>query len=325
MKTVLDMTYASGFTFDLFLRRRLHPYYSNLLRNLITDKEFAPMPLSSLPETGSFSMVTDVPDYLDVSLKMESNQLKTKKVKQYQGFLCDLSDCETALDYMSTKFSKKSIKNIRAKKRQLETQYNIVYKNHYGEIDREHYDFLFDRFYDLLKKRFDEKKIQNRYLLVWKTYHELVYPMILRKEASLFAIYDGEEPIALALDFYVEDISFGYIQVFDAEYQKYYMGDVFMMERLDWLLSHTFKIFDFLMGETYYKIKWSNHSYTYHHQLFYKPNSLMGNLKMQYVKAKLQFKQYLRDKGILGKLFSMDRLLYRRMSKKLKGYDWKNP
>ncbi len=320
------MTHAPGFIFDLFLRRELHPFYSNPIRNLITNKEFTAIPSSPFPaKIASFSMVTDVPDYLDVALKAESNQLHTKKIRQYQGFLCDLSGCETVLDYISTKFSKKSIKNIKAKKRQLETHYNITYKNHYGEIDREHYDFLFDRFYDLLKKRFDEKKIQNRYLLVWKAYHELVYPMILRKEASLFVIYDDKEPIALALDFYVEDICFGYIQVFDGHYQKYYMGDVFMMERLDWLLGHNFKVFDFLMGETYYKVKWSNHSYVYHHQLFYKPNSFMGNLKMQYTKAEIQLVQYLRDKGIIGKLFSMDRLLYRRMSKKLKGYNWKNP
>lgn len=320
------MTHAPGFIFDLFLRRRLHPYYANPLRNLISDKEFSPLPTSPFPnKIASFSMVTDVPDYLGVALKAESSQLKTKKVKQYQGFLCDLLGCETALDYMSDKFSKKSIKNIKAKKRQLETQYTITYKNHYGEIDREHYDFLFARFYDLLKKRFDEKRIQNRYLLVWKTYYELVYPMILRKEASLFVIYDSKEPIALAMDFYLEDICFGYIQVFDEEYQKYYMGDICMMERLDWLMLHNFKIFDFLMGETYYKVKWSNRSYGYHHQLFYKPNSLVGNVKMLYAKAILQFKQYLRDKGVLGKLFSMDRLLYSRMSKKLKGFDWKNP
>ncbi|WP_036385592.1 GNAT family N-acetyltransferase [Muricauda sp. MAR_2010_75] len=320
------MIHTPGFIFDLFLRRELHSFYSNPIRNSITNKEFAPIPASPFPnKIASFSKVTDVPDYLDVALKAESNRLKTRKVKQYQGFLCDLSGSETPFDYMSTKFSKKSIKNIKAKKRQLETHYNITYRNHYGEIDREHYDFLFDRFYDLLKKRFDEKKIQNRYLLVWKTYHELVYPMILRNEASLFVIYDGKEPIALAMDFYLEDICFGYIQVFDEEYQKYYMGDVCMMERLDWLMAHNFKIFDFLMGETYYKVKWSNHTYLYHHLLFYKSGSVAGRLRMQLTKGKLQFKQYLRDRGILGKVFSIDRLLYRRMSKKLKGFDWKNP
>ena len=102
-------------------------------------------------------------------------------------------------------------------------------------------------------------------------------------------------------------------------------GDVCMVERLDWLLVHNFKVFDFLMGETYYKIKWSNRTYVYDHHLFYKAGSMVGYLKMQFTKAKLRLKQYLRDKGILGKVFSMDRILYRRMSKKLKGFDWKNP
>ncbi|MER3376653.1 MAG: GNAT family N-acetyltransferase [Allomuricauda sp.] len=320
------MTHASGFIFDLFLRRGLHPNYSNPIQNSVTNSTFAPKSFSPIPSKDfNFSMVTDIPDYLETKVDLNLVQFRCKAVKQYQGFLCDLSGCETAMEYMATKFSKKSIKNIRAKKRQLETHYNIVYKNHYGDIEKEHYDFLFDRFHELLKKRFDEKKMQNRYLLVWKEYHELIYSMILRKEASLFVIYNNKEPIAMAMDFYVEDICFGYIQVFDLEYQKYYMGDVCMVERLDWLLVHNFKVFDFLMGETYYKIKWSNRTYVYNHHLFYKAGSMVGYLKMQFTKAKLRLKQYLRDKGILGKVFSMDRILYRRMSKKLKGFDWKNP
>ena len=318
------MTHAPGFIFDIFLRRELHPYVSNPIQNLITDNTFAPIPLKAVPtENPNFLMLPNIPTYLGVDIDSNLVHLKYKEVRQYEGFLCDLSDCPAVLDYMSTKFSKKSIKNIKAKKRQMETQHRITYKNYYGEIAKDHYDFLFDTFFELLKKRFDEKRIQNRYLLEWKKYHEWVYPMILKKEASLFAIYDDDTPIALALDFYLEDVCFGYIQVFDFKYQHYYMGDVFMMERLEWLLAHNFKVFDFLMGETYYKVKWSNTRYLYHHFLFYRPNSLTAVVKMHFSKATLLLKQYLRDIGILGKMISMDRFRYRGMAKKLEGYDWK--
>ncbi|MFD2098250.1 GNAT family N-acetyltransferase [Flagellimonas iocasae] len=318
------MAHAPSFIFDIFLRRELHPYFSNPIRSLLADKTFAPLPLTAISdETPGFLMIPNIPSYLDATINPNLVNVKHKEVRQYEGFLCNLGGCQTAMDYMSTKFSKKAIKNIKAKKRQLETQHNITYKNHYGEIAKDHYDFLFDKFFDLLKKRFDEKRMQNRYLLGWKKYHELAYPMILKKEASLFVIYNNDEPIAMALDFYWEDICFGYIQVFDFEYQKYYMGDVFMMERLEWLLAHSFKVFDFLMGETYYKVKWSNTRYLYHHYLFYKPNSLKAKLKMNLSKTTLQLKQYLRDIGILGKVIRMDRFRYRGMSKKLEGFDWK--
>ena len=320
------MLQESSFVFNLFLKHRLHPFYSNPIRNKVTDTLLPLLPLIDVQKKNpSYFMVTDIPDYLEVHLGEAAKNLKMKSVAQYKGFLCDLSKYDAFLDYMTEIFSKKTIKNINAKKRQLETAYPISYKFHYGELDKSHYDFLMNSFYELLRKRFDEKKTYNRYLLHWKNYHEMAYPMILAKKASLYVIYNGGEPIAMALDFYLDTIAFGYIQVFDPGFSKYYMGDICMVKRLEWLMENQFKVFDFLMGTTYYKAKWSNVEYFYHHHLFYRPSSILAFAKLGFMVAKLRSMQYLRDVGILGKIFSMDRYLYRKMSKKMVGFDWRNP
>ena len=320
------MAHDTGFVFNLFLGRRLHPFYENPVSNKVTERNFSPLFQNGFEESStSYLMVTDIPDYLLVNSSPDASSFKKETIKQYKGFICNLSGYENALGYLKDNLNKKAVRNIKAKKRQLETRHNISYKFYHGVIDKSHYDFLLERFYELLKARFDEKKVFNRYLLDWNRYYEMIYPMILRKEACLFVVYNEDEPIAMAFDCFLEDISFGYIQVFDSNYGKYYMGDVCMLERLDWLLKNEYKVFDFLMGETYYKVKWSNLEYFYYHQIFYNPNSVPALLKLYLTMGKLKLKQYLRDKGVLGKLFSMDRFLYKRMAKKLVDFDWKNP
>jgi len=92
---------------------------------------------------------------------------------------------------------------------------------------------------------------------------------------------------------------------------------------LEWLIDHNFKMFDSMMGETMFKAKWSNYTYDYYSELFFKENSIFARVKLGFLNAKLRLKQLLRNKGILGKWFSMDRFLYKRMVKKLKNFDWK--
>ncbi|NAY90588.1 GNAT family N-acetyltransferase [Muricauda sp. JGD-17] len=320
------MAHDTGFVFNLFLKRKLHFFYENPVFNKITKVQFQALPSTkTIGLNSNFCIVTDIPDYLETKIDKNLKSWKTRTIRQYKGFICNFRGYENAKDYVKDNFSKKAMRSMVAKKRQLETRHAISYVFYFGEINRTQYEFLFDRFFTLMKKRFDVKKVYNRYLLEWKKYYDIVYPMILNKEASLFVIYNGKEPIAMALDFYMEDVCFGYIQIFNPEYGKYPMGDVAMFKRLEWLMERDIWIFDFLMGETYYKRKWSNMKYFYEHQIFYRSGSLSALIKLFFMVGKLKFKQFLRDKGILGKMFSMDRFLYKKMSKKLIHYDWKNP
>lgn len=319
------MAHESGLVFDIILRRTLPYVLSNPIVNNRTGAVLAPLPSKEIQgNLGVFYGVGDFPDYLSAKVNQRFSNFKVNRVRQYKGFLCDLDGCTSAIEYLKQNFSGKSIKKINARIRQLESRYTVTYTFHYGELDKEHYDYLFDQFYILLKKRFDEKKVYNRYLLEWKAYHELVYPMLLRKEASLFTIFADGNMVAIELDFHFGDVSFGYINAFDSSFGVYQVGDICMLKRLDWMIRENYKLYDFMMGETFFKNKWSNFTYHYYHHLFFRATSPVGLLKCFLFKGKLQLKQFLRDKGILGKWFSMDKFLYRKMANKLDGFDWKS-
>ena len=320
------MAHESGFIFDLVLRRTLSPFYTNPIHNTITGKPLGPFPRKQFTiEQGSFLLERDIPDYLTANIVDSLCKFKLKRIRQYQGFACNLDGCDDVADYLKQNFGKSSIKNIKTRKRQLETRLNTTYKFYCGDIDEDHYDFLFDRFYEMQKSRFDEKKTYNRYLLDWKKYHDLVYPMLLKKEASLSVIYVDDEPISISLEFYLENMCFGYIHGYDSTYHRYQLGDIRMVNLLEWLIDHDYKWFDSMMGETLFKAKWSNTTYDYYYDLFYKPGSPTSLVKYVITMLKLRAKQYLRDKGILGKWIKMDKFQYRKMSKKLQDFDWKNP
>lgn len=319
------MAHESGLVFDIILRRSLPYVLTNPIVDNITGTVLAPLPSNKCQGHPSvFHWVGDFPDYLSVKVNNGFANLKVHRVRQYKGFLCDLGGCASASEYLKQNFRGKSIKKIHARMRQFESRYSVTYTFHYGEIEKEYFDYLFDQFYDLLKKRFDEKKVYNRYLLEWNAYHELVYPMLLRKEASLLTVFADGNLVAIELDFNFGDVVFGYINAFDSSFGTYQVGDICMMKRLDWMIHHNFKLYDFMMGETFFKVKWSNVTYHYYYHLLYKADSPVGILKCSILKAKLQMKQFLRDTGILGKWFSMDKYLYRKMANKLDGFDWKS-
>ncbi|WP_175443746.1 GNAT family N-acetyltransferase [Flagellimonas zhangzhouensis] len=307
------------------MKRKLPPFYAFPILNKITGQA-----LSSITENldgidGNFYVVPDLPDYLQAGIVDSPSNFKVQRIKQYQGYACNLDGFGDVDSYLKQRFGKSSIKNMKARKRQLESRFSTSHRFFYGAMDKDHYDFLFDRFYQMLKSRFDEKKTFNRYLLEWNYYYELVYPMILKQEAVLYVIYVGDEPISISLEFCVDDICFGYIHGYDSTYHRYQIGDIRMMMLLDWMIAHNFKIFDTLMGETAFKAKWSNLIYDYHYEVFCLPGSAISRLKLQHTKLKLRLKQYLRDTGILGKWFQMDKFMYRRMSKRLQDFDWKEP
>lgn len=318
------MVHESGFIFDIILRRTLPLLYTNPICNKLTGKSYSSLSTKQAPMEGSnLLMERDVSDYLVAGTADFLAGFKLKRIRQYQGFACNLKGCGQVADYLGQNLGKSTIKNIKARKRQLETRFEVVYKFYFGEIDKDHYDFLFDRFYQMQKSRFDEKRTYNRYLLDWKYYHGLIYPMILKKEASLFVIYANNEPISISLEFYLDDVCFGYIHGYDSRYHRYQLGDIRMVKLLEWLIAHNVRIFDSLMGETMFKAKWSNHTYDYYYDVFYKENSISAKVKLGLIEANLRLKQVLRDKGVLGKWFSMDRFLYKRMAKKLSNFDWK--
>ena len=299
------------FFFDLFKTGYLSPFYKSPVRNRLTDDTlFDSTESKTFPEVNGISVIWDIPEYLEVDLRDLDANITVSKIRQYKGYLMDLTPFKNLDEFLAKQLSARSRKKLRSKKRNLESEHEIRYAFYYGSIEKEEYNRLFDAFYGFLEERFEEKKTVNNNLGKWDYYRDLVYPMILEKRASLFAIYDKDKPITIGMQFHLSKTVFSYVQSYDIAYSQYNMGDISTMQRLTWCFEQGFDTLDLSMGETDYKLKWCNHHYDLYFHVFYNRKSPSSVLKYRILIAKLQFKQYLRDKDILGKRFKLDKFKY---------------
>lgn len=303
--------------FDLFLEHNINSFYESIILNTLTKEKFT-VNNNIFSDLKNVYIVKDIPDYLKVSLQKTQLNIAFKKVNQYHGFLLKIDNEETAQDYISKNLNSRNRKNLNAKKRKLHNNHNITASVYFGAINKSDYNTLFDAFYGLLKNRFDEKKIHNRYLANWKALQASAYQKIIDKKASLHIIYDGAKPIAITLNFHKSDIVFSHIQAYHIEYSKYNMGDICMLNHLEWLIKNNMRIFDLSMGKTYNKAKWSNHKYTLVYHVFYNKTSILSKIYAKITVQELKLMQLLRDKNIIGNLINFDKFFYRLKNSRLK-------
>lgn len=315
----------SNFILELCFNRNIQAYYGNSITNKLSGQEFkvtyTPRKSRLLPNQYT---VSDIPDYLDVELLNTEDEIAMIRVPQYKGYLVNLKKFIDVDELINQTLGKNPRKNLRAKHRKLELNHEISYQFYHGKIDKNHYDYLFEKCYDLMEARFIQKKIYNRYLLNWKHYYNQFYPKILTKEASICVIYDKKKPITITLNFHQADIVFSFIQIYDLDYFKYSMGDIAMFKNIEWSYYNHFTVWDVSKGATQNKLRWSNHIYLFEYHLFYNTTSLKYKVLVFIASQKLKLKQYLRNKGVIGSIFQLDRLYYYTKMKKLKNYNWKD-
>ncbi|RKN76931.1 GNAT family N-acetyltransferase [Ulvibacterium marinum] len=315
----------TNFVIQICFDYTIPPFYVETIVNKLSGEKLKASydhnKSSSLPK---FCIVSDIPDYLDVERLERETKTAILKIPQYKGYLINLKRFNSVDELIGQNLGKNSRKNLRAKHRKLELNHEISYQFYYGKIDRNQYDHLFDVCYRLMETRFHQKKIYNRYLLDWKYYHDLFYPKILSKEASICVIYDGPKPITITLNFHRGDIVFSFIQIYDTDYFKYSLGDIAMYKNIEWSYANNFAVWDVSKGATENKLRWSNHNYLFDYHIFYSVHSPIHRFLAFITSQKLKLKQLLRNKGIIGGTFQLDRLYYYTKRKKLKGYAWRN-
>ena len=317
---LLENQWANRFFFSLFKTGQIPSYYSLPIKNKLTDDVLLGGNSNDLLDSGKQAnlktiagntIIWDIPEYLDVPLKELDPKIKVEKIRQYKGYLIQLSPHKNIDEFLGSQLSARSRKKLRSKTRKLEAEYNVRYAFYYGEIERPLYDRLFDALYGFLEDRFEEKKTHNNNLHKWEVYRKLLYPMIADKRGSLFVIYADEKPITIGMQFHLSKTVFSYIQSYDLAYSDYNMGDISTTKRLEWCFDQGFDTFDVSMGETVFKHKWCNQHYDLYFHMFYNSKSIPSVLKYKVQRSKLELKQYLRDKDILGKFIQLDKLKFR--------------
>ncbi|AUP77255.1 GNAT family N-acetyltransferase [Flavivirga eckloniae] len=305
----------SHLIFDLFLNKTISSLYNGKVSNALTQRNYTTKNLID-SDFKSIYITKDIPNYFTFTPK-DANT-KFKEVLQYNGYLLNLSGYTNATDFINSTLNKRNRKNLNSKTNRLHENHNISSQVFFGSIDKQEYDRIFEDFYKLLNARFKKKKMYNRYLPNWNDLQASTFQKIQDRNASLHVIYDNSNPIAITLNFHLNDIVFSHIQTYDMNYSKYNMGDISMVHHIEWLINNHISIFDLSMGKTYYKEKWSNHTYHFFYHIFYNKRSIISRLSARVIALELKLLQFLRNKNIIGKLFMFDKLIYTYKSKVVK-------
>lgn len=307
--TGLPKHYTDHCLFQLYLDKTLHAVHQGKVRNLLVNRYLSLTPSIYQEDGKSFYIIKDVPDYLDFQ-KHTPLDHGFIKVPQYDGHLVNLFPFQNLSEYLNNQLSKRNIKNLRSKKKKLESLGGIEYKVLSGDLAESEYEKLFDHFKELLSKRFDQKGILNRDLSQWQQLYGFTLPKLRADEAKLFVIYKDELPICIALNYMVDHVMFSHIQTYDIDYATYNLGDIHMQFQLEWCFSNNICIYDVSKGTNPYKEKWCNHRYRLFHEIVYSKKSVAGTIRAKSKKIELNILQWFRNMGVLGNLIQVDKWLY---------------
>ena len=134
----------TNFALDICFTGNLPSAYKNSFINAISNVAYEPKGPNPKLVTSPFTEILDVPDYLHLESKEAEQYTVLKKVRQYKGFMVDLTKFNGIEDLLQKRFSRNPRKNLRAKLRNLEKDHKILYQFYWGAIDKEQYDYLFD-------------------------------------------------------------------------------------------------------------------------------------------------------------------------------------
>ncbi|MCL6275528.1 GNAT family N-acetyltransferase [Muricauda sp. 2012CJ35-5] len=300
----------SKFVFELFKHQQLHPFYRNTVQNSITGKQYLIAHNFADDPKALTYLVSDIPSYLILANSDSHKQFKSKKVKQYPGFLIDLKNTSSADTYINSKLSRRNIKRIQKNHDALISNHNCSFRAIIGHISKEECNSLMDTLSEYLKNRFNEKRIRNRYLGTWNTYREEIFEKINKGSASLFVITDRKKPICITLNYHLEDVLFSELEGHHPAFGKYSLGDISMKYHLDWCTRNNVQLMDLSIGKTAFKLKWCNHQYDFCSHVHYRKNNLFAQAKSQCLSLILNLKQRLRNSGVAGGIINLDRILF---------------
>lgn len=297
--------------FQFYLEHRVHGMCTGKVHNDLLNSPIGSLVPDREQRDKALHLIKDIPDYLHFETQMPAG-MKSLRLPQYYGYLIKL-EAHTGIDgFLRGQLSKRNLKNFRAKEKKLKSLGLVEYKILMGPLQERVYKEAFETFQGLLKRRFDKKKILNRYLMDWQALYDQAYPRLVEGKALMFLIQLDGKPIGMALDYILESSVFSHIQTFDQDYSNFNMGDLLLCFQLEWCLDNGKSILDLSKGENAYKEKWCNHRYRLYHELIYPKNSLSLALRAHALALKYTTIQNLRDIGLLGNLIKVDQWLYKR-------------
>jgi len=296
MKEILD------FREYIFLLDKLPGHYKNLNTDFSNDFYYKNDNENIKYPKNDILIVKDIPRYFNVKQQNLPKNIKTIKVEQYSGFMIGFESIESVDAYLKTRFGNSSRYKLRRSIKKLEACFNISYKIYYGNISKQEYDFIFEEFFELLHTRSIEKGIFDNFQIKRKNfYYNLVYPLILKRKASLFVIYNGKSPIDVCLNFHNKNFVYQLIRTYDINYSKFNTGYIDLIKQIEWCIDNKVSFINFSYGDYYWKRRWCNTVYKYDYHVFYNSKSIKSTSKAFLFITEYKIRHLLREKGLIDK------------------------
>ncbi len=298
---------------DIFLEsRELAPYYKTLTNswsgNIVfqsgeNEKKDGPLVLPH-----NCYHITDFLGYLKAEPIANDKGWKMLLINTFKGSCIDLTKYSGLEQYMAARFSSKRRSRLRSYQRRLENAFDIEYREYYGTISRDEYDAIFDQLHTFITKRFAEKGSYHHDLFRWKTYYEMTYPLLQKKQAVLFVIYDRKKPINIAVNLIQGRLMYAFIRGYDIDYSKFYPGFIDFKIQMRWAFDQDLELFDMLKGHYDYKKRLVDSSYFFQRQIIYNSNSFKSRYRAGVLACRIRL--FYKTIKIL-KIFKVDRLYHR--------------
>lgn len=288
--------FKSNFFMDLFEKREIPDVYQKISyadsnKNLYetnTDEQIEQL-------KHHIYTVALIPDYFNLVLKEENMFVNKTYYQNNLGYAIRIKDIVNVDSYLKSQFKANS-KVVKRSLTRLETCFNINYKIVHGSITKEEYDFLMSSLKEMLIRRFAQRNDENQKLKEWDIIVKNTFDQIIRKEASLFIIYDEKKPIDISLNYHFDKIIFSAISSYDIDYHKFGVGHVEMIKLLEWCIKDQYEFLELGYGDLEYKRRWCNHIYQFKYQVVYNQQSLIIPMMARMELYKLSIKEYLKEK-----------------------------
>lgn len=284
--------------FDFLQSRKVYPFYIGIYNTTSGEVFKLDSAADHKPQDNTIHVVNYIPPFLQPRLEATKNRLKAIHMTYFYGFMADLSKCSNLNEYLLEKMSSKSRTKIRSYVRKLETCFPISYRIYFGDIPKHHYEYLFTKFEGFLQSRFLQRGDSHELLPHWNEIQEKSYGMIRNKTASLFVIYNGEEPIDICLNYHTGRIMHNGVRSYDIAYSKFRLGYIDILKQLDWCFDNGIELFDLGIGDMSYKRLWCNVIYDFEHQILYRNGNVWIKLVAIGVAGFFQTKEFLKKKGV---------------------------
>ncbi|MEL0456693.1 GNAT family N-acetyltransferase [Flavobacteriaceae bacterium SZ-1-7] len=212
------------------------------------------------------------------------------------SYAINLKGFDSIDSYVRNRFGKNA-RHIFKKRKRLELCLNISCKKYVGVIGEGEYAVLMSALKIMLIVRFKQRNDINEVLTSWEELTNNLIHDIRSNKASLFVIYDSNEPIQISIQYHFGKIMRAAINGYDIVYEKFSLGSMALYEQAKWCLENGYEILDQGYGYLDHKRMWSNYIYHYKHQVCFSKqfkSVIVGNL----VYLKFLVKEYLKSKGI---------------------------